>query len=137
MFGHTRRIIGFTDYKNLAYNNPEWSPKTAYINRLIRWGLMLQNADICVQHIKAEDNIASDILNRWGNPFSRDSASGSATALLFLNFTLSDDANEQLFAHKEVSFQNQWYDGIWQRLTDDEILEAQCLALASSKKRKD
>ena len=131
MFGHTRRITVFTDHKNLAYIiNPEWSPKTAYIDRLIRWGLMLQNADICVRHIKGEDNLASDILSRWGNPFSRDSASTSATALLFLNFTLSDDAHERLFANEEISFQNPWYDGTWQRLTDDEVLEAQRIALA-------
>ena len=75
MFGHPRRITVFTYHKNLEHVlNPEWSPETAYIDRLIRWGLMLQNADICVRHVSGDDNFVADILCRWGNQFHEDKA---------------------------------------------------------------
>ena len=41
-------------------------------------------------------NLASDIPSHWGNPFSRDSAPGSATTLCFLNFTFSDNMSKFL-----------------------------------------
>ena len=127
MFGHPRRITVFTDHKNLEHIlNPEWSPKTAYIDRLIRWGLMLQNADICVRHIKGDDNFVADILSRWGNQFHDDKA---ITNLQVHTASLTDSDREALFADEEISFQNPWYEGLWERITNDDILSAQQDAL--------
>ena len=120
MFGHPRRITGFTNHKNLEHILiPEWSPKTAYIDRFMRWGLMLQNADICVRHIKGGDNFVADILSRWGNQFHDDKA---ITNLQVHTVSLSDSDRDALFADEEISFQNPWYEGYWERITNDDIL---------------
>ena len=127
MFGHPRRITVFTDHKNLEHIlNPEWSPKTAYIDRLIRWGLMLQNADICVRHVNGDDNFVADILSRWGNQFHDDK---SVKITHVFTFKLTDSDRDLLFAGEEISFQNPWYEGLWERITNDDILEAQQAAL--------
>ena len=127
MFGHTRRITVFTDHKNLTYIlNPEWSPKSAYIDRLIRWGLLLQNADMCVRHIKGEDNVAADILSRWGNQYNVPSSTTIPTGLLTVLRAQVVDAS---FENEEVGVRNPWYTGKWQRITEEEVLEHQKLAL--------
>ena len=130
MFGHPRRTTVFTDHKNLEHIlNPEWSAKTAYIERLIRWGLMLQNADICVRHVNGDDNFVADILSRWGNQYHDDKPISSSQ---IFSITLTDAERESIFAGEEISFQNPWYEGLWERITNDDILEAQEQSLKQS-----
>ena len=92
---------------------------------------MLQNADLCVRHIKGEENVVSDILSRWGNQFHTNIVltPTNFTALSFINLGLTSTEQDKLFEDNEISFQNPWYTGSWKRITDTEILQAQQLAL--------
>ena len=40
--------------------------KKAHIDRLQRWSLLLQQANILVKHISGTHNIVGDLLSRWG-----------------------------------------------------------------------
>lgn len=130
MFGHTHVITVFTDHKNL---HQDWNPKTAYIDRLIRWGLLIQQADICVRHIPGELDVVADILSRWGNQFSQDkpiSRKGEpnveeidAKTLQFVPQLLS--TKSFTFENAEISPFNPWYVGSWKQVTKKEIEEEQ------------
>ena len=88
---------------------------------------MLQNADMCVRHIKGEENVAADILSRWGNQFHTSSETEKNIALIQVSVS---DIVEDMFAQQEISFRNFWYDGEWTRITEEEIIEHQRKALA-------
>ena len=62
---------------------------------------MLQNADICVRHVKGDDNFAADILSRWGNQFHDERA---VQSLNIIAFRLTDSEHETLFAGEKISF---------------------------------
>ena len=69
VLGHGDRITLYTDHRNLEHLfNPEKSINAAHLDRLSRWMLTIQQVDLCVRHIKGEDNVAADLLSRWGNP---------------------------------------------------------------------
>ena len=128
IYGHPGRLVIFTDHKNLVYIlHPDWSPKSAYIDRLTRWGLLLQNRDIIVRHIAGDDNVAADILSRWGN--SQFQLEPSLPALRY-NVAAGRFARGS-FSDEEISFLNPWYQGKWSRVTEDEILSFQREALES------
>ena len=132
VFGHTTRITVFTDHKNLEHIlHPEWVSKSAYIDRLIRWGLLLQNVDLCVRHIAGEENVIADILSRWGNRFLPDKPTARAASIRVC--ALRYATIEEAFENEEISFKNPWYMGKWERITSDEILKEQQHALNNPK----
>ena len=88
---------------------------------------MLQNADLCVRHIKGEENVAADILSRWGNEFHTSSETEKDIALIQVSVS---DIVEDMFSKQEISFRNFWYDGEWTRINDKEIIGHQPKALA-------
>ncbi len=130
MYGHTTRITVFTDHKNLeTILHPDWSPKTAYIDRLLRWGLLFQNADLCVRHISGEENIAADILSRWGqltNP-NKDMADRQPCVSNIIRVNNVD--LEEIFKDDAISLMNPFYEGSWRRISDEEIRNTQAKAL--------
>ncbi|NIW12711.1 MAG: DDE-type integrase/transposase/recombinase [Candidatus Thorarchaeota archaeon] len=126
MYGHTRRITVFTDHKNLeTILHPDWSPKTAYIDRLLRWGLLFQNADICVRHIAGEDNVAADILSRWGQLTEKPKPLAQRTEYVASRVIVNNANLSTAFKNEEISFLSPHYDGSWRRITDEEIRKEQ------------
>ena len=67
LYGHTLPVELFTDHRNLVFIvRPESSIKKAHIDRLQRWSLLFQDANIIIRHIDGERNAAADLLSRWG-----------------------------------------------------------------------
>ena len=74
VLGHLTKIYIFTDHKNLIpLIKPQLATRPTYLERLRRWGLQLQNADIVATHISESDNFFADLLSRWANPENVDS----------------------------------------------------------------
>eukprot|EP00924_Labyrinthula_sp_SR-Ha-C_P001159 maker-scaffold_7-snap-gene-15.38-mRNA-1 protein AED:0.64 eAED:0.64 QI:0/0/0/0.5/0/0/2/0/178 len=69
-FGQESTITIFTDHKNLQYVlTSEASPNQLQVGRMSRWSYQFQQLDIVVRHIPGEENVATDILSRWGNRY--------------------------------------------------------------------
>ena len=66
--GHPRPVRVYTDHKNLVpILRPKWTGKVNHLDRLRRWALLLQGADLLITHVKGEDNTFADMLSRWAN----------------------------------------------------------------------
>ena len=64
--GHPRALQVYTDHRNLLpLLRPEWGIKAGQIDRLKRWALLLQAADLVVRHVQGTDNVLPDMLSRW------------------------------------------------------------------------
>ena len=58
---------------------------------------------MCVRHIKGEENVAADILSRWGNRFHTSLETEEDIALIQVSVS---DIVEDMFAKQEISFRN-------------------------------
>ncbi len=66
--GHPNPVVVYTDHRNLVtVLNPKLVAKPAYLDRLARWALLLQQIDLIVYHVPGEANFLADLLSRWGN----------------------------------------------------------------------
>jgi len=69
LLGHPGFIAVYTDHKNLKHLlMPENETPQCHLERLRRWALQLQQAEVWVQHIKGTDNFFADLLTRWAIP---------------------------------------------------------------------
>ena len=68
IYGHPGPLYVYTDHRNLKHIiKPKLSTKTQYLERLRRWALLFQNAEVIVNHISSEQNFFADLLTRWGS----------------------------------------------------------------------
>ena len=67
--GHPGFIAVYTDHKNLKHLlMPETEANMCHLERLRRWALQMQQAEVWVTHIKGTDNFFADLLTRWAVP---------------------------------------------------------------------
>ena len=81
---------------------------------------------MCVRFNKGKDNVAADILSRWGNQHNVPSTMTIPIGLLNV---LRAQVVDAAFENEEVSVRYPWCSGEWKRFTEEEVFEHQKLAL--------
>ena len=71
----TKPALIWTDHRNLVPmfkdSKPSQATTKAGRQRLVRWGLQLQELRYKIMHIAGEANTWADLLSRWGSPFKK------------------------------------------------------------------
>src|SRR5690606_32550300 len=68
LLGHPKPINIYTDHRNLKpILEASVKPVKVQYQKLSRWGLTIQSADIRVTHISSEENAVADQFTRWGS----------------------------------------------------------------------
>eukprot|EP00924_Labyrinthula_sp_SR-Ha-C_P001300 augustus_masked-scaffold_7-processed-gene-19.103-mRNA-1 protein AED:1.00 eAED:1.00 QI:0/0/0/0/1/1/3/0/604 len=114
VYGNPRPVKFLTDHRNLAFIlKPGAMPNKSHVDRLHRWVLRFQEADIEVSHLPGEVNLFADMLSRWGNP--------EATP----RFSAQDLEVMKAVDQMRVSFLSPVFRGSWKKVTLGEIKKAQ------------
>ena len=67
VMGHPKRVNVYTDHRNLKpILEAGLNPNKIHLQRLNRWGMLIQNADLNIFHISSEENALADLFTRWG-----------------------------------------------------------------------
>eukprot|EP00924_Labyrinthula_sp_SR-Ha-C_P013171 snap_masked-scaffold_12-processed-gene-11.59-mRNA-1 protein AED:1.00 eAED:1.00 QI:0/0/0/0/1/1/2/0/293 len=102
-----------------------------------RWGYQFQQVDMVVRHIPGEENVAADILSRWGNRYSEEvvkTDDSQTNFLMFINdiFILNvevdlEDLNEatKIYGENRISFLYPWYKNKFKKPSDSELMDLQ------------
>ena len=65
--GHPKRVNVYTDHRNLKpILEAGLNPNKIHLQRLNRWGMLIQNADLNIFHISSVENALADLFTRWG-----------------------------------------------------------------------
>eukprot|EP00924_Labyrinthula_sp_SR-Ha-C_P004037 augustus_masked-scaffold_3-processed-gene-11.43-mRNA-1 protein AED:1.00 eAED:1.00 QI:0/0/0/0/1/1/4/0/1016 len=138
LFGQEATITVFMDHKNLQYVlTPENSPRQTQVGRMYRWSYQFQQFDMIVRHIPGEENVAADILSRWGNRYCDEKVSDGKPeddVIMFLDNMSTygarieasgDEETQEVYDENRISFLSPWHKNKFKRPSDEELLEIQ------------
>eukprot|EP00924_Labyrinthula_sp_SR-Ha-C_P012481 snap_masked-scaffold_10-processed-gene-8.24-mRNA-1 protein AED:0.45 eAED:0.46 QI:0/-1/0/1/-1/1/1/0/1717 len=137
VYGHPRPVKFLTDHRNLAFIlKPGATPNKSHVDRLHRWALRFQEADIEVSHLPGEVNLFADMLSRWGNPEASQEENivrvKRARTRRTSKFSVQDLRVMKSMDEMRVSFLSPVFRGSWEKVTLHEIKKAQAKWKASS-----